>query len=221
MKAEYLKIEKMMKRDAKKGFKMIISLVENSNKMTVKEKKELNKWLRRMQYVYRDLFVEMYTKNTYLSEKSLKMLADGSSAIFKQGGMGVTPLAALKSVMRLIDEGNIDDAVKTVKRAARTVHYRAETLINTLRIGKARSGTFDGASDDDVFEYYGPKLNPRKKCKIWLKERYFKYSEIKKLDNGQKLPVEDFCGGYNCRHRWVRVVDPDKLEIIRRRYYGA
>jgi hypothetical protein len=31
------------------------------------------------------------------------------------------------------------------------------------------------------------------------------------MDNGQKLPVEDYCGGYNCRHSWAPQLIPDAL----------
>jgi hypothetical protein len=37
--------------------------------------------------------------------------------------------------------------------------------------------------------------------------KIFTREEIDTMDNGQGLPVFEFCGGYNCQHSWVPVVD--------------
>jgi len=35
--------------------------------------------------------------------------------------------------------------------------------------------------------------------------KVYSIEEIRAMDNGQGLAVEYFCGGWNCRHRWVAV----------------
>jgi hypothetical protein len=109
--------------------------------------------------------------------------------------------------MKMLDEGDIEAAVKLVKRSARTVHYRATTIVNTLRLGRSRGSALDKALQSGVtrFKYVGPSFNIRPFCKDHLGKTYT-IDEIKLMDNGQGLPVAEFCGGHNCQHRWVAVV---------------
>src|SRR5262249_41168603 len=38
-------------------------------------------------------------------------------------------------------------------------------------------------------------------------DQVFTAEEIARMDNGQDLPVEIYCGGFNCRHHWRPVSD--------------
>ncbi|MEO0075964.1 MAG: hypothetical protein ABIK31_07710 [candidate division WOR-3 bacterium] len=75
---------------------------------------------------------------------------------------------------------------------------------NTIRLGIARQGTMEQALTNGVsyFRYSGATTGARPFCRERIGKVY-SIEEIRAMDNAQGLPVEFFCGGYNCRHRWV------------------
>jgi hypothetical protein len=56
-----------------------------------------------------------------------------------------------------------------------------------------------------VYQYLGPRDQVTRPFCLRLLDRKLTLAEIRKLDNGQGLPVLTHGGGYNCRHRWVPV----------------
>ena len=60
------------------------------------------------------------------------------------------------------------------------------------------------------FKYIGPPPD-REFCKIYI-NKILPLEEIKILDNGQKLNALYYCGGYNCRHRWVPATEKEYKE---------
>ncbi|SHK67173.1 CdiA C-terminal domain-containing protein [Rhodothermus profundi] len=119
---------------------------------------------------------------------------------------------------------------RTARRHLERIIRRGErymfTVANTALAGLDRIQSFSDAKQAGIqrFRYVGPPPIRR-----FCKEHYGKIytlEEIKKLDNGQGLPVWIYGGGYNCRHRWVAVVEPlaaDKIDPsqLRRMYRSA
>lgn len=71
-----------------------------------------------------------------------------------------------------------------------------------------------------LFEYLGPDDQiTREFCERVLDGRapgvkarpvpIYSIDEIRKMDNGQGLPVMTHCGGYNCRHQWRPISEED------------
>lgn len=83
------------------------------------------------------------------------------------------------------------------------------TVSNTALAGIDRIQFFADARAAGIrrFRYVGPPPI-RKFCKEHYNQVYT-WEEIQQLDNGQGLPVWIYGGGYNCRHRWVSVVEPE------------
>lgn len=57
----------------------------------------------------------------------------------------------------------------------------------------------------DYFVYFGPDDNKtRPFCRARV-DKVYTLAELRKMDNGQGLPVEQYLGGYNCRHHLAPV----------------
>lgn len=100
-----------------------------------------------------------------------------------------------------------------------------ETELNTSIQAFNRTVTINKAKDlgFDAFEYLGPDDGvTRPFCVKTLAGKapgvkaralpIYTADEISKMDNGQGLPVMNYCGGYNCRHQWRPVSDERKEE---------
>ena len=62
---------------------------------------------------------------------------------------------------------------------------------------------------DLVYVYVGPKdAKNRPFCQQWVGKAA---TNPTTLNNGQDLPVEDYCGGYNCRHSWAPTLREDAV----------
>lgn len=83
----------------------------------------------------------------------------------------------------------------------------SRTIVQTAASAFGRANVFHQASGAGAtrFKYSGPGAE-RQFCRMHLGHIYT-LDELRKLQNGQGLPVEYYCGGYNCRHRWVPVID--------------
>lgn len=84
------------------------------------------------------------------------------------------------------------------------LNYHAETIVRTAKSGFAGIDDIHQATDDgnNLLTYIGPP-GERDFCENHLGKTYT-IAEIKKMDNGQGLPVLYYKGGYNCRHQWVK-----------------
>lgn len=104
----------------------------------------------------------------------------------------------------MIIDGKNDKAVEVIARATKSASYRIDTIIRTMQVGKNRATGIDKAvkSGAEKFKYVGASANIRPFCANNL-NKIFTLEEIEKMDNGQGLSVKYFCGGYNCRHRWI------------------
>jgi hypothetical protein len=116
---------------------------------------------------------------------------------------------------------NGGDWRKGARQAARqfqTLEHHVRTEVESAKAALDRNARVQNAIDagGKHFRYTGPSRGLRKMCAKWLNGT-FSVEEIEKLDNGQGLPVLTHGGGYNCRHRWVHVVNriegwQDRLE---------
>jgi hypothetical protein len=86
--------------------------------------------------------------------------------------------------------------------------HTAQTAVDTARAAFDRTARVEAAKEAGVqyFRYTGPPAE-RGFCKQHI-DKVYTLAEIEALNNGQGLPVLQFMGGYNCRHRWVPIVDP-------------
>lgn len=89
------------------------------------------------------------------------------------------------------------------------------TELNTTRMAYQRVVHFEKAKKAgiDKFLYVGPDDDiTRDFCQEHVGNIYT-LDEIQEMDNGQGLPVEIYCGGFNCRHHWRPVSDELAAEI--------
>lgn len=202
------KIRSRLKSNPKQGLKEFAKLIEEFKEATAKEKKEFRKAVKSLEEDALNVYRELYYKKTDAPERVAEDLAATAKNIFDKGGLGVKSITGINNAMKLLQDGDIEAAVKIVKRSARTVHYRAQTIVNTLRLGRSRGSALDKALQSGVtrFKYVGPSFNIRPFCRAHLNKTYT-IDEIRDMDNGQGLPVAEFCGGHNCQHRFVPVVE--------------
>jgi len=100
---------------------------------------------------------------------------------------------------------------RVARRAAQRVGAREQyvrTEVETAKAAMDRAArlTQATAAGYETFTYGGPGGNLRVFCKKHLGKTYT-LREIRAMNNGQGLSVEHYCGGYNCRHRWIPFVD--------------
>lgn len=100
------------------------------------------------------------------------------------------------------------EIMQDISRRAEVAKHHATTFTRTAKITLARSSNFTDAINAGAkkFEYRGPTYNARLFCADKV-GRVFTLDEIMGMSNGQLDPVYCFCGGYNCRHRWLPVWD--------------
>lgn len=108
----------------------------------------------------------------------------------------------IKLIKSDASKSEIRDAVEGV--IGRFRNY-AETIARTSLGAFDRADQLRQAQEGGVqkFRYVGP-AGERPFCRAHL-GRVYTLEEIRRLRNGQQLPVEYYCGGWNCRHRWVPV----------------
>ena len=79
----------------------------------------------------------------------------------------------------------------------------AYTVARTTKLGFARASTVTQAIKAGVKRMlYDVPAPQRPFCAEHYKNEYT-IAEIQAMSNGQGLPVLYYCGGWNCKHRWV------------------
>ena len=130
---------------------------------------------------------------------------------------GATGERLKKVVLRAIqeDDATLGEIENRVARALSSGRHQAFTVANTARAGFDRAATFrsaekirEGAPEEELhFKFTGPPPE-RPFCKKHI-GRVYTEAEIRRLSNGQGLPVRSYMGGYNCRHQWVLASDDE------------
>jgi hypothetical protein len=104
--------------------------------------------------------------------------------------------------------GSLADLVSSVAVKLDTSVKRAQFAVDAAVMAAGRRAVVsialdveEGEGERMVFVYVGPRDGKNRPfCRQWVGKAVV---DPRRLDNGQDLPVEDFCGGYNCRHSWA------------------
>ncbi|HUV48242.1 MAG TPA: hypothetical protein VMX11_04620 [Actinomycetes bacterium] len=123
------------------------------------------------------------------------------AAVFKAGAFEMRAAVA----EGVLSGGSLADAVERVQGELRTTYRRAQAAVDAAIMAVGRRTVIAAAKDsgipDLVYVYVGPKdVKNRPFCSQWVGKAVI---DPENLDNGQGLPADDFCGGYNCRHSWA------------------
>lgn len=102
--------------------------------------------------------------------------------------------------------GSLADVVDEVRARLATTYLRASAAVDAAIMAAGRRAVLSAAAAvagelDLVYVYVGPRdAKNRPFCAAWVGKAV---TDPSRLDNGQKLPADDYCGGYNCRHSWA------------------
>ncbi|HRP03229.1 MAG TPA: hypothetical protein PLE30_11335 [Candidatus Kapabacteria bacterium] len=111
-------------------------------------------------------------------------------------------------MLKYIQADEPQKALAVMNNLSSVAKTRGGAILNTLEIGNNRANIIENAKKRGItkFRYEGPTgILSRGFCKDRV-GRVYTIEEIELMDNMQRLPVLYFCGGYNCRHRWVAVI---------------
>jgi hypothetical protein len=110
--------------------------------------------------------------------------------------------------------GSLADVVAEVQDVLRVTSVQAQAAVDAAVMAVGRRAVMAAADAiegdaDLVYVYVGPKdAKNRPFCRTWVGKAA---TNPERLDNGQGLPVDDYCGGYNCRHSWAPTLVEDAL----------
>ena len=111
--------------------------------------------------------------------------------------------------------GSLGDIVADVSIAMRRTYAQAQAAVDAAIMAVGRRAVMAEAAivEDDgvplVYVYVGPRDGKNRPfCAQWVGKAV---TDPARMDNEQGLPVDDFCGGYNCRHSWAPQLIPDAL----------
>jgi hypothetical protein len=102
--------------------------------------------------------------------------------------------------------GSLGDLIEQVRERLSTTYARAQAAIDAAVMAVGRHTVMSDAREledelDLVYVYVGPRDDKNRPfCRAWVGNAV---TDPSLLDNGQGLPVDDYCGGYNCRHSWA------------------
>jgi hypothetical protein len=116
----------------------------------------------------------------------------------------------------VLSSGSLADVVLEVQQALDTSYTKAQSAVDSAIMAVGRRAVMAEAAtvEEDagiplVYAYVGPRdQKNRPFCRQWVGKAATKPSA---LDNGQGLDVEDYCGGYNCRHSWAPMLIRDAI----------
>jgi hypothetical protein len=181
----------------------LVSLLSN---MPAEIKDEIKRNLRQFKLYYESLFDKKFLNDNGISLESAKILEPLREHISQQTAK------ASKAVVDMIRHGvkagaTNEEIARPLIRKLNVFKKNAETLANTGRLSLIRNDAVNKSLEAGAkfFKYMGPASGIRSFCSDHL-GKVFSIEEIRQMDNGQGLPVESYCGGYNCRHRWVATV---------------
>jgi hypothetical protein len=96
--------------------------------------------------------------------------------------------------------------VEEVRARLATTYLRASAAVDAAIMAAGRRAVMSAAREVEgelglVYVYVGPKDDKNRPfCRQWVGKAV---SDPSGLDNGQGLPVDDYAGGYRCRHSWA------------------
>lgn len=124
-----------------------------------------------------------------------------------QGDRDIETEAARAAAQAVREGKSVREAAQLVADRIGAKRHAAETVALTARAGYDRAARIEVATEAGVerFRYTGPQPE-RPFCRKHF-GRVFTLAELDQLSNGHGLPVRDYLGGWNCRHRLVPLVD--------------
>jgi hypothetical protein len=102
--------------------------------------------------------------------------------------------------------GSLADVIEEVRQRLATTYLRASAAVDSAIMAVGRRAVVSAAREveaelDLIYVYVGPRDDKNRPfCRAWVGKAV---TDPARLDNGQGLPVEDYCGGFNCRHSWA------------------
>lgn len=143
----------------------------------------------------------------YIEEKFSAVTQEAAKQIIEaESALNSRIIKLAKQASSDIDE---DKFLRNLQRFERVQKRYLETVANTAGAAVRRSQLFLDAENAGVkkYKYAGSTGgNIRPFCAAHVNKIYT-LDEIQKMDNGQGLSVQFYCGGYNCRHRWIPLID--------------
>lgn len=151
------------------------------------------------------------------------------STMSELGGMSRLVTAEISKELQkaAITGQSVAKLTKIIEGKIDKLQSHGYAIANTGMAGVDRDVTAQlaDALDVEFFTYFGSRdSRNRIFCKDLLNNihpntkqqhsQYWHISEIKELNNGQHLPTLKYCGGYNCRHRWLPVSIRKNKELM-------
>lgn len=146
-------------------------------------------------------FVESELKESYISRFTREFTVEKLEDLTDKFDVSV-----LRAVQRAMRTGDRDEVLKDIKRIAGSADNHLRTIEQTLRGGISQAQKFADAGSDgnSQWKYVGPSGNTRPFCRMNL-GKIRTLDEWRAMNNGQGLPVPEFCGGWRCRHNLILV----------------
>jgi len=210
------KLRLLASTNSKRFLEELRDLIQEWKSLKKTGKKKFESDIRSLEKVGNDLFLNLYTKRAKSNDNVISAIEKRSVNVFDKGNLKLNTLK-LREMLSLIQDDNTDKALKVMDSISSNVKSRGETILNTLLIANNRAKVIENAKKRGInqLRYEGPTgALSRDFCKSRVGKVYT-IEEIELMDNQQRLPVLYFCGGYNCRHRWVVVIEPKVIENIK------
>lgn len=206
MEEKIKKLKLLAATDSKRFLELLRDIIQEWKSLDKVEKNKFREEIKNLEKIGNEIFMTILTKKAEYHESVIYAIEKGSKGLFDISGLK-TNIIQVRRMLNYMLEDKPQEALKTFKKISSSATYRAETLLNTLTIANSRANVVENAKKRGIkqFRYEGPRgALSRDFCRARVGKVYT-IDEIEKMDNGQNLPVLYFCGGYNCRHRWVAV----------------
>lgn len=146
-------------------------------------------------------------------EQLVRFDAEATGQIVEETIGSIKPI-----IMRSVLANEVPDIQAIADSHGEILARQVKTEIDTALSAFNRTVTVTRASDVGLklFLYFGPDDNKtREFCQKHV-DKIYTAEQLSAMDNGQGLPVLQYCGGYNCRHHLA----PLSLEMARGLGYG-
>lgn len=165
-----------------------------------------------------ELFAQQTVAGLPLQPSARAIATARGFAATQMGEVGGVSLRALSGLLQQAASVPMskEKLVEQVQEIAKTTLSRARTIADTSLAGLQRATAIQAASElpgDVVFRYSGPNDKLTRPFCAKLVGKTFSADEIRRMSNGQNLPVDLFGGGYNCRHSWQPMTRETAEEI--------
>lgn len=133
---------------------------------------------------------------------------DGVAAAFGEGARAIRLLLDVSEVAGKPHKRLVDDVAEAIDTSFSRAKAAVETAIigayRAITVAQAESGA-EATGEPMGFLYDGPedaKIRPFCSEHVGI---VYTAAALRRMDNGQGLPVVPFAGGYRCRHRLVPI----------------